>query len=487
MRIRRSTALAATAALVLSLLGATGVGGVANAATGVPTYEPDPGAVGTVSFFNSGGTQITSGAVGDAPMAAYYKASGPKTGAFAFNKGYAAFFTPVDGVTPAGWQTGDQSTPGQDFATLQAGYPAGLTNPATNAVIAGGATDFTLATHIAGFPSLSTLNPGVFQIRVYTSASADTYYAADVKVTGSTWSQVYPAVATGASTTTALAISPPSPVTAGDNVTLTATVSPTAAVGAVQFYDGLVPLGTPVVLAAGVATTSTTALTSTTHSLTATFVPTDSGVWAGSTSAVTSFTVAPVALIATTTTLVSSRTGSVLPGTAVRLTASVLPANIAGSVQFFDRNVAVGASVTVVNGSAVLASTGALAIAIHSFKARFTPTPTTHASSTSVAVTLKVAKVGSVIRTAVTKVRVKAKPRLALVVAVGATGVVPTGRVYIYKLVKRTYVKLGYGVLRAGKVTLVLPVLPKGYRYFKLVFGGTSQILGSVKVVRVRY
>jgi len=369
--------------VALALAGLGLVGQVsAGAATGVPTYEPDPGAVGTVSFFNSGGTQITSGAVGDAPMAAYYKASGPKTGAFAFNKGYAAFFTPVDGVTPAGWQTGDQSTPGQDFATLQAGYPAGLTNPATNAVIAGGATDFTLATHIAGFPSLSTLNPGVFQIRVYTSASADTYYAADVKVTGSTWSQVYPGVTVGAVTSTTLVVSPTGTAVAGSSVSLTATVSPIAAVGAVQFFDGSTPIGSPVSLTGGVASTSTSGLAVGAHSLTATFVPTDSTLFSGSSSSAGSLTVTSVPVTPSTTALVSTPPGPVQAGSSVSLSATVLPSNAPGQVQFYDGASPLGAPVPAITGSAVKL-VGSLTSGSHSFKATFLPSSAAFGTSTS--------------------------------------------------------------------------------------------------------
>ena len=486
MRITRSTAVAAASALFLSLLGVTGAG-VASAISATPTFEPDPDSVGTVLFYDAAGTQITSGLTTDTPFATYYKASGPKTGAFTFNLGNVTLYTPQDGVATASWTTGEQITSSENYTTAQPGYPAGLNNPATNVVIKGLASDNTMASHITNFPSASAANAGVYQIRVYTSTSATTYYTADIKVTGTAWTQVYPTVITGTATTTALAVTPASPVTVGDNVTLTATVSPTGAVGSVQFYDGVNPIGSPVAVSSDTAATSTTSLTVATHNLKATFVPTDSAAWATSTSSITPFTVAAVPLIATTTTIVSSRTGSALPGATARLTASVLAANLAGSVQFYDRNVAVGAPVAVVSGTAVLASTGALGIATHSFKATFVPTLSTYASSTSVAVALRVAKVASVIKATVVKVKVALKPRLAFAISVSAVGVVPGGRVYLYKLVGKTYVKLGYAVLKAGKVTVVLPALTKGYHYIKLTFAGTTQVLASAKVVRVLY
>lgn len=82
------------------------------------------------------------------------------------------------------------------------------------------------------------------------------------------------------STTTTLATSLSS-VTYGSAVTLTATVSPSAATGSVTFYDGSTSLGA-VTLASGSAALSTSTLTVGTHSITATYA--GSSTYASSTS-----------------------------------------------------------------------------------------------------------------------------------------------------------------------------------------------------------
>jgi hypothetical protein len=70
-------------------------------------------------------------------------------------------------------------------------------------------------------------------------------------------------------TTTTLASSP-NPSNTGQKVTLTATVTPSAATGSVAFYHGTTLMGTSIV-SAGVATYSTRSLSKGTHSLTATY------------------------------------------------------------------------------------------------------------------------------------------------------------------------------------------------------------------------
>lgn len=75
-------------------------------------------------------------------------------------------------------------------------------------------------------------------------------------------------------TTTTLAASAES-AQQGDEVTLTATVSPADQAGTVQFSDGSTKLGEPVAVANGVATLTTTDLPVGSHDLSAVFTPTD--------------------------------------------------------------------------------------------------------------------------------------------------------------------------------------------------------------------
>jgi hypothetical protein len=91
-------------------------------------------------------------------------------------------------------------------------------------------------------------------------------------------------------TTTALAVTPASPVDdATTTETLTATLDPATAAGAVVFNDGSNPLGAAVTVANGTASTTATLPTGE-HSLTAVFTPTDTTT-SGSTSNTVDYTV----------------------------------------------------------------------------------------------------------------------------------------------------------------------------------------------------
>ena len=69
MSIRRRTAVSAVVLLAM-LLGLAGV-----AAAAPPPYEPDSGATGVLSFYDSSGNVITTGSVSAAPFAAYVGSS----------------------------------------------------------------------------------------------------------------------------------------------------------------------------------------------------------------------------------------------------------------------------------------------------------------------------------------------------------------------------------------------------------------------------
>ncbi|BDZ39108.1 HtaA domain-containing protein [Microbacterium suwonense] len=99
--------------------------------------------------------------------------------------------------------------------------------------------------------------------------------------------------APAAATSTVIEAAPVAPHT-GENVTLTATVSPASAAGAVTFLDGDDSLGT-VAVADGIATLNTSALASGEHQLTASFAPEDSDAHLASTSAPVTVTVAGAA------------------------------------------------------------------------------------------------------------------------------------------------------------------------------------------------
>lgn len=139
-------------------------------------------------------------------------------------------------------------------------------------------------------------------------------------------------------------ISTPNPSTAGQAVTLTATL-PAAATGTMTFYDGATSLGT-VPLSGGNAMLTTSALALGSHSVTAMYSG-DAGYGPATSPAVTQV----VQPAGTATTLASSVNPS-SAGDAVTFTATV-PNGATGAVTFYDHVSAIGFAV-VQQGTAVL-------------------------------------------------------------------------------------------------------------------------------------
>jgi hypothetical protein len=184
-------------------------------------------------------------------------------------------------------------------------------------------------------------------------------------------------------TTTTVTSTPVGSAAPGVPVTFTATVN-AAAAGSVQFKDGAVNLGSPVAVNVGAtaatATYQSSTLTDGSHTITATFTPTDSAHFSGSTSTAVTFVITAARL--TTITLVAAPQSPAIPGGTVAFTATVTPSSAVGSVVFKDGTTTL-ATVPVVNGTAAYATT-ALTGGDHSVVAIFTPTdPTQYTSSQS--------------------------------------------------------------------------------------------------------
>jgi hypothetical protein len=171
--------------------------------------------------------------------------------------------------------------------------------------------------------------------------------------------------AIGTATTTTLTVAP-NPSTFGQSVTLTATVSPSTAIGTVTFLDGSAMLATGT-LSNGSATLSLSTLTVGSHSLTAmysgdsTFVP-------GTSATLTQV----VNQQATNTALTSSVNPSVL-GQSVTFTANVVPSGVTGSVTFKDGSATLG-TVTLAAGVATFSTSG-LSAASHPITAVYSGAP----------------------------------------------------------------------------------------------------------------
>src|SRR5713101_487096 len=270
VRLKSALAFVITALMLASSLG---LAQVAVAAT--PPFEPDPNARGGVSFFNASSNVVTGGSITDSPIAAYVQATGlgrpSDTQATLF--GYLA----QPGVNPGLWP-GEQMSAGNPYPVATA--PPALAN-SPNPLEVGSAGDLTLSQLMTDFPHPGTdpaTYQGVYQIRIFTSGVSSgqdsLYWRADIQITGTTWTQVYPPPPVQAqNTTTTLTVSPASPQPAGTTVNLTATVTPSIATGTVQFKDGAANLGPGVSVTAGTATTSTNMLTAGSYNLTAAVVP----------------------------------------------------------------------------------------------------------------------------------------------------------------------------------------------------------------------
>ena len=192
----------------------------------------------------------------------------------------------------------------------------------------------------------------------------------------------FPSCGQSLTPTTTTVASSANPSTSGQSVTFTATVSPAAATGTVQFFDGASSLGTAT-LSGGTASLSTTALSVGSHNITAAYSGNSS--YAAGTSSVLTQTVNP-SLISTTTALTSSQNPSTF-GQAVTFTATVSPSAATGTVQFFDGGNSLGT--VPVSGGTALFVTGSLSVGSHSITAAYSG-DSTYAASTSSALALTV-------------------------------------------------------------------------------------------------
>ncbi len=170
---------------------------------------------------------------------------------------------------------------------------------------------------------------------------------------------------TGPTVTATTLVSSLNPANYGQSVSLTATVSPSAATGSVTFYDSVAVLGTASV-SGGTAQHTTSALLPGSHSLSAVY--SGDANFAGSASAILGEQINEAASSATITFLASSSSPSNY-GQAITLTATVLPATATGAVTFFD-GVAVVGTATLSNGQAKL-TTSLLDSGKHSLTAHY--------------------------------------------------------------------------------------------------------------------
>ena len=235
-----------------------------------------------------------------------------------------------------------------------------------------GAASLGSAPVVGGVASLSTSSLSVGSHPLSASYGGN---ATHVASTSTTITQVVNKIAAPTVLTTS-----PNPSTAGSNVVLTATVSPSSASGSVEFFDGAASLGSAPVVG-GVASLSTSSLSVGNHALTATY--SGDATHAGSTSSVVTQTVNKIV----TSTTLQANPNPVVVGDPAVFTATVSPSSATGSVEFFDGATSLG-SAPVVGGVASL-STSTLSLGNHTVTATYGG-DSTHTASTSAAVALGV-------------------------------------------------------------------------------------------------
>jgi hypothetical protein len=390
MKLSLRSVVAGASALVITggVLAAT-VGTAAGATP--PPWEPDPNALGSLTFYNSSGAVVTGGSnlnhLFDYAEASTTDATGGLKASLIFanpqpSTPTGSFFSASDGELAA--------------AFPNSAAPAPL-NTTPNPVMTVGASGANLTNFIASAtPNTVAGFQNVYQIRVVTSGAGGVgtgtshYWEDDISVNPSagTWTTVFPGVVAATSTTLTAS---PSPALTTDSVTLTATETPATA-GSVDFKDGATDLGSSTVNGSGVATLTHTFATSGSQSLTATFAPTDTADFSGSTGSATLQVNVPST--PTTTSLTVSQDG--FAGDDVSLSSTVVEGPVspapgtpveAGTVSWFDNG-----SSTPLNGSPVTPNASGvatfdipagLASGAHSIVAKFTPTDVTQFEASS--------------------------------------------------------------------------------------------------------
>ena len=383
--LRRSTSAILSLLMSVGAIGVVTVVGNVSAASPsgaatVPPWEPDANSVGGLVFYDAAGNVITGGSITDSPIAAYV--AGTTVIRSGDTKATLFGYLPVPAVPPVpGTWSGDTLSGPTTYPNNSA--PSAIQSlPAGTPVVTGQSNDLTIANLEADFPNNSTTAgyQGVYQLRLKTSvagkSATTTYDSADIVVTGSTWSVEY-SLGAQVTTTTSLSTTPTSSSPFTSTVTLKATVTPSTAVGSVNFVDGTTTIGSAPVVN-GTASLDTANLPGGSQALTAEFVPSNTGAYTSSDSPVVNFDVTPVA----TTTKLNVSPASASYGSSVTITATVSPSSAAGSVAFYDGNTQLTSEVPF-SGQAVY-STTALPGGVQQLKAVFTPaTAVDYSSSTS--------------------------------------------------------------------------------------------------------
>jgi hypothetical protein len=305
--------------------------------------------------------------------------------------------------------------------------------------------------------SLTTLTVG--------SHSITAVYSGDTNDATST-SAVLPQTVNKIVSIMALAASP-NPSTSGQSVTLSATVTPTTATGAIQFLDGSTPLGT-VTVSGGGASLSLTTLAVGAHSLTAVYSG-DANDSAGTSPVLTQ----SVNKIASSVALSSSLNPSTF-GQSVTLSAKVTPGKATGGVQFLDGTNSLGT--VAISGGAAALSLSTLAAGSHSVTAVYSG-DANDTASTSAAFAQTVNKAATAVALASSK-----NPQASGSSVTFTATVSPTAATGSVEFLDGTTV-LGTVTISGGKAALSLSTSSVGAHSIKAVYSGDANYLTAASAV----
>jgi hypothetical protein len=297
------------------------------------------------------------------------------------------------------------------------------------------------------------------------SHSITAVYGGDSNYSGSTSSTLTQSVGLTASTTSV--VSSLNPSIYGQSVTFTATVT-SGATGTVTFKDGATTLGTGT-LSSGQAAFSTSALTGSSHSITAVYGG-DSN-YAGSTSSVLSQVVNTAA---TTTGNVSSLNPTVY-GQSVTFTATVTPSTATGTVTFKDGTTVLGI-VNLSSGQAAY-STSALTAGTHSITAVYGG-DVNYSVSTSSTLSQVVAA-GSTTVAVVSSLNPSTFGTSVTFTATVSAQAPATGTATGTVTFKDGSTALGTGTLSSGQATFSISTLSVATHSITAVYAGDSNFTGS--------
>jgi len=319
-------------------------------------------ATGTVTFLDGSTTIGTGGLNGGT---ASFSASNLSAGSHSLTASYGGDTIDTPSVSPAVTETVNQIATTTSLQAVPASSSPGQKVVLTATVSPATATG--LVTFLDGKNGIGSQNLSAGTASLSASAlSAGSHtltasYGGDTNDASSYSSQV--TVTVGLPGTTTSLKAGPASSNPGQNVTLTATVSPATAGGTVTFLDGSNPLGSPQTLSGGTASFSTSNLSIGSHSLTASY-----GGDANDAPSYSPAVTESVGLQTTTTALAAAPTPATA-GQKVTLTATVSPGDPAGSVSFFDGANLLGTA-PVANAVATI-STATLSGGIHSLTATY--------------------------------------------------------------------------------------------------------------------